>query len=61
MPKLVADAIILGVSLRNYVDNYSTQKAFCQGISEYFFKNSHLLLKNRRFLSRKHIDNRFLR
>ncbi len=43
MPKLVADAIILYVSLRNYVDYYSTQKNICQGKSEYFFKNSHLL------------------
>ena len=42
MPKPVADAIIFRISLRNYVDYYSTQIAICQVKCRYFFKNSHL-------------------
>jgi len=56
MPKPVADAIIFGISLLNYVDYYIIQNGICQVKSRYFFKNSHLFYIFGFYLTEKDVD-----
>ena len=56
MPKPAADAIILGISLRNYVDYYIIQNAFCQGKMRIFLQKFTFVSIFLRAMSEKRID-----